>query len=219
MKIKVCGLREPDNIRDVLDLNVDYVGFILAEQSKRYVGDTDLAAWIADNEERFGTTQRVGVFVNAGVDVLLNAVHDYRLDWVQLHGDESPGYCRELQLLWSVNTLRKASVAKAFSVDAGFDFAVTAAYADSCDLFIFDTGGHPQAGGTGKQWNWDRLAEYIGNVPFLLSGGIGPDDAHRLRTIDHPQLLGVDLNSRFETTPGVKDEGRLKAFIRELRGR
>lgn len=216
MKIKVCGLREPDNIEDILSLGVDYLGFIFHEKSDRYVGKSGLADWLQKNEERLSGVAKVGVFVNAGMDTILNAVHDYQLDYVQLHGDESPGYCRELQLLWSVSTLRSAKLAKAFPIDTAFDFAVTDAYTETCDLFVFDTGGQAKHGGTGLKWDWNKLEEYRGNTPFLLSGGIGPQDARRIRLLEHPQLRGLDLNSKFEVSPGVKDTGLLRSFLQEL---
>lgn len=213
MKIKVCGLREPANIKDIVALGVDYLGFIFYKKSKRYVGDSGLAEWITENEELFADTIKVGVFVNAGVDIILNTVHDYQLDYVQLHGAESPGYCRELQLLWSVSTLRTARIIKAFSIDSNFDFGETYTYADTCDLFIFDTGGQAEHGGTGVKWDWSKLSEYKGNTPFLVSGGIGPKDAVRVQLIDHPQFAGVDLNSKFEEEPGMKISSLLKDFI------
>lgn len=216
MKIKVCGLREPENIKEVLSLRVEYLGFIFHKKSKRFVGKTKLAEWITANEDAFGETKKVGVFVNAELDYILNAVHDYKLDYVQLHGDESPGYCRELKLLWSVSTLRKAHLIKAFSITPDFDFRTTYAYAESCPLFVFDTGGQAEKGGTGKKWDWAKLDEYQGLVPFLLSGGIGPLDADRVKALPHVQLRGVDLNSAFESAPGVKDVARLKLFLREI---
>ena len=217
MKVKVCGLREPENIKDILALGIDYAGFIFYDKSKRFVGKTKLAEWMAANEAAFGKTKKVGVFVNAELDYILNAVHDYKLDYVQLHGDESPGYCRELKLLWSVSTLRKAHLIKAFSVTPNFNFEITQAYADSCPLFIFDTGGHKEKGGTGEKWDWAKLKEYNGLVPFLLSGGIGPLDADEVKAIGHPQLRGVDLNSAFEDAPGVKNPVKLELFLRDLR--
>jgi phosphoribosylanthranilate isomerase len=213
MKVKVCGLRDPENIIEVLDLGVDYVGFIFHNRSKRFVGKTTLSKWLQENADRFKDTKKVGVFVNAEVDYILNMVHDYQLDFVQLHGNESPGYCRELKLLWSVSTLRKATLAKAFSIDADFNFETTDAFADSCPLFIFDTGGQTDHGGTGVKWDWSMLSEYKGLTPFLLSGGIGPKDAAKVAQIDHPQFAGVDLNSRFEVKPGVKDVDALKRFL------
>jgi len=216
MKVKVCGLREPDNINAVLDLGIDYVGFIFYDRSSRFVGKTGFAAWLSKHEDRFATTQKVGVFVNAEVDYILNTVHDYQLDYVQLHGNESPGYCQELKLLWSASTLRKAHIIKAFSIDPDFKFSTTNAYVASCPLFVFDTGGKKSPGGTGQKWEWSKMKDYQNPVPFLLSGGIGPADAEAIRRLDHPQLAGVDLNSRFEEQPGLKDIGRLKSFLTQL---
>ncbi len=217
MKVKVCGLRNPENITEVLDLGVEYVGFIFHEASKRHAEDNQLAEWLTNNDVLFTETARVGVFVNAGMDTILNTVHDYHLDYVQLHGEESPGYCRELQLLWSASTLRSAKLIKAFSVDENFNFQDTAAYADTCSLFIFDTGGQQAHGGTGVKWNWQLLENYKGATPFLLSGGIGPQDVRRVQLVDHPQLVGVDLNSKFETAPGLKNTMHLQGFIAGLR--
>lgn len=217
MKVKVCGLRTPENITEVIGLGVDYVGFIFYDRSKRFVGETKLASWLAENEALFATTKKVGVFVNAELDYILNMVHDYQLDYVQLHGDESPGYCRELKLLWSVSTLRKASLIKAFSIDDKFDFQSVIPYADSCPLFIFDTGGQQEHGGTGVKWDWQKLEEYQSPIPFLLSGGIGPADALAVSKIDHPQFSGIDLNSKFEEAPGLKDVKLLSSFLDKVK--
>ncbi len=216
MKVKVCGLREPDNLAAVTGLGVDYLGMIFHPDSPRFAGQPSLGEWIGDHNDLFHETDLVGVFVNGEVDYLLNTVHDFHLDWVQLHGEESPGYCQELKLLWSVNTLRKASICKAFSVTDRFDFRRTHDYVGSCNLFVFDTGGQRLPGGTGKKWNWDKLREYDGPTPFLLSGGIGPEDAEAVRAINHPQFKGIDLNSRFESEPGIKDTAVLKDFLARL---
>ncbi|MEM6770224.1 MAG: phosphoribosylanthranilate isomerase, partial [Bacteroidota bacterium] len=122
-------MRNPQNIEEVLNLGVDFLGFIFYDKSKRNAEGEALAGWLAENDERFADTARVGVFVNAGMDTILNTVHDYHLDYVQLHGNESAGYCKELQLLWSVSTLRSAKIIKAFSIDERFNFDVTGAYA------------------------------------------------------------------------------------------
>ncbi|MBB4077482.1 phosphoribosylanthranilate isomerase [Lewinella aquimaris] len=216
MKVKVCGLREPENITEISQLDVDYLGMIFHPDSPRFAGNADLGEWIEAKQKLLKKKELFGVFVNAEIDYVLNTVHDYHLDWVQLHGDESAGYCQELKLLWSVNTLRKASICKAFPITEGFDFRRTNDYVSSCSLFVFDTGGHRTNGGTGKKWDWSKLAEYRGPIPFLLSGGIGPEDAEAIRKIDHPQLRGVDLNSRFETEPGKKDVPLLSRFLHEL---
>ncbi len=217
MKVKVCGMRDPGNIAAVCKLGIDYIGLIFHPGSPRYADTAALGEWIGKNKSLLHNVQLVGVFVNAEIDYVLNTVHDFHLDWVQLHGNESAGYCQELKLLWSVNTLRKASICKAFSVTDDFSFRETNEYVSSCPLFVFDTGGQKQAGGTGKQWDWNLLDRYTGPVPFLLSGGIGPGDAASLKKLDHPQLRGVDLNSCFETEPGVKDVAALQAFLVALR--
>jgi phosphoribosylanthranilate isomerase len=217
MKVKVCGLKSPENIEQILQLGVDYIGMIFYAKSPRFAEGPELMAWLRDHEAAFEHTRKVGVFVNAEIEYILNTVHDYQLDYVQLHGNESAGYCRELKLLWSVNTLRKASIIKAFSVDDAFDFRSTNEYADSCPLFVFDTGGHASAGGTGKKWDWGKLREYESPVPFLLSGGIRPEDAEAIRQVDHPQLRGVDINSKFEDAPGLKNIDQLRSFLADLR--
>ncbi|MGB3545646.1 MAG: phosphoribosylanthranilate isomerase [Saprospiraceae bacterium] len=213
MKIKVCGLREPDNISAISALRPAMMGFIFAEESPRAVKGDELKNWLEKNEQTLEGIARVGVFVNAEVDQMLNAVHDYGLDYVQLHGEESPGYCAELQLLWSVSSMRKAKMIKAFGVDDRFDFDRTHPYAQTCSHFIFDTKTENASGGTGRRWAWDRLNEYHGVTPFLLSGGIGPEDAAEVRAVGHPQLAGVDINSKFEIKAGVKDVEAVRRFM------
>lgn len=215
MKIKVCGLSQTENISEVSAMNVDYLGLIFHSASPRFVGKTSADKLFAGlSEER--PVQKVGVFVNAEVDYILNTVHDYQLDWVQLHGNESPGYCQELQLLWSVSTSYQAKIIKAFNIGPDFDFNQTNAYVSSCPLFVFDTGGQKEVGGTGQQWDWQQLENYHGLTPFLISGGIGPKDIKRIKEVSHPQLHGVDLNSRFEIAPGLKDTNKLSDFIQTL---
>ncbi|MCB0375732.1 MAG: phosphoribosylanthranilate isomerase, partial [Sinomicrobium sp.] len=117
MKIKVCGLKDPSNIAKIVQLPIDMIGFILFPGSPRFVGKKNgLPQWLEKNEEELEGIAKVGVFVNAEVDQILNAVHDYRLDFVQLHGDESPEYCRELQTYWTISSMRSARIIKAFRV-------------------------------------------------------------------------------------------------------
>lgn len=194
------------------------LGFIFHQASPRDVSKNEgLAKWLKEHREELEDTHRVGVFVNAEVDYILNTIHDFGLTHVQLHGNESAGYCRELQLLWSVSTRYKAGLSKAFRIDKEFDFATTNDYTGSCEWFVFDTKSPQAQGGTGHQWDWSRLAEYQGPTPFLLSGGIGPGDAQRIAEIKHPQFWGVDLNSGFEVEPGVKDAEVLEKFISVLK--
>ena len=207
-------MREPDNITALASLPVDMVGFIFYRKSARYIGDK-LLRWLEKQGKLLEGKKRVGVFVNAEVEEVLNAVHDYELDFVQLHGDESPEYCMLLRSISEATSMRKFSIIKAFQVVDGFDFSHLNAYSPHCAYFLFDTKGEGY-GGTGKQFDWGMLQMYHGLTPFLLSGGIGPDSAAALRDFQHPQFYGVDINSRFETKPGQKDIGQIAAFIQEL---
>lgn len=216
MKIKVCGMREPENIESLLKLPIDMIGFIFYEISPRLV-PASLGEWISSNEEMFEGVKKVGVFVNASTDEILNAVHDFQLDYVQLHGDESPAYCRLLQDVWTVTSMRHAKIIKVFSIgEEKFDFAITNDYAAYSEYFLFDTKGK-NYGGTGEKFSWQRLDDYQGDTPFLLSGGIGPEDVEAISELTHPRLAGIDVNSRFELAPANKDIDLLNRFITKLK--
>lgn len=218
MKIKVCGLKEPENIRDIAQLPIDMIGFILFPGSPRFVGKKKgLPQWLEKHEDELEDIAKVGVFVNAEVDQILNAVHDYRLDFVQLHGDESPEYCRELQTYWTISSMRSARIIKAFRVDEEFNFSKTQPYERLCAYFLFDTKGK-EYGGTGKRFDWSVLGKYMGITPYLLSGGIDETMAEEIRKLNFKQMEGVDINSRFEVEAGVKDVEKVKRFVRELKG-
>jgi len=203
MLIKVCGMREADNIRAVDALSTDFMGFIFWPHSSRYV-----AALPACLPQR---AKRVGVFVDADMADLLQHAAQYGLHAVQLHGHENPAYVRHLRA--SVGQL---TVIKAFNIATPNDLEQTVPYEGLADYFLFDTKG-PSVGGNGKQFDWTVLNAYNGTTPFLLSGGIGPDDAPRIRSFHHPLLAGIDLNSRFETSPAVKDINQLNNFIKTIR--
>ena len=217
MKIKVCGTRVPENIEALLRLPIDYLGFIFYPASPRFVGEGDeLGEWVRAHEAAFGDVKRVGVFVNAEIDEILNKVHDYRLDLVQLHGAERPEYCRELAAFWKVSSMHRAKLVKAFAVAPEFDFSQLDAFTSTCSLFLFDTKG-ASPGGTGQVFDWTLLDRYQGATPFLLAGGIGPESADAIRRFPHPQFAGVDINSRFETEPGVKNVEMVRAFATTLK--
>jgi len=217
MKIKVCGTRQPENIEALIQMPIDYIGFIFHPASPRFAGAVDeLGKWVRGHEADFGDTKRVGVFVNAEIDEILNKVHDYRLDLVQLHGDERPEYCRELAGFWLVSSMRKAGLIKAFSIGGDFDFSQLAAYESTCSLFLFDAAGETR-GGTGKVFDWSLLDNYQGTTPFLLAGGIGPEAIDTIRRFPHPLFAGVDINSRFETAPGLKNVEQVRAFVTTLK--
>ena len=207
LKIKVCGMRSLDNIARVGELPIDYMGFIFWKGSPRYAGEELDSRKIKSVLP--ARIKRVGVFVDASDDEIEQVYERCRLDVVQLHGGESAEYCALLRR-------RETVVVKAFAVDGKFDFSHLVPYEGNVDYFLFDTRG-TSPGGTGERFDWYRLEEYKGRTPFFLSGGISPSDAREIKSIAHPGLYGVDLNSRFEISPGWKDEQRIKDFIEDLK--
>lgn len=208
MRIKVCGLRDKDNIEAVLGLKPDYYGMIFYKPSKRYVGIDPPDV----NPQSAGSAKSVGVFVNAGLEEISSRVLKFHLSMVQLHGDESPEYIRRLRSLLGSDI----GVIKAISVRQESDLKRAKDYEGVADMLLFDT---PTAGygGSGEQFSWSVLRAYDGSLPYLLSGGIGPDDAGRLASLNLKNMVGVDINSRFETAPAIKDIGKLGLFIEKLR--
>ena len=204
--IKVCGMREAENIREVEALGINWMGLIFWPKSSRYV--SEMPDYLPQD------VKRVGVFVNEDLDTVKKKADDYVLDLIQLHGSESPDYIRTLKAPSSINPLT-SSIIKAFNIATADDFEQTKDYEGLVDYFLFDTKG-PSVGGNGVQFDWDVLKDYHGKTPFLLSGGIGPDDAGRIQAFHHPQCIGIDLNSRFELSPGLKDINKLKTFIQAL---
>lgn len=198
--IKVCGMREADNIRALEQLDVDMIGFIFYPKSPRCV--CDLPAYMPRH------AKRVGVFVNADKKEIEMFADRFGLEYIQLHGAESPGYCRSLH----ASGLR---LIKAFSVATRKDLEGTESYEPYCDYFLFDTRCE-QHGGSGNQFDWALLNSYKGHTPFLLSGGINEHSAGALKELGHPRLAGFDLNSRFEVKPGVKDIERIKRFLKTV---
>ena len=207
MMIKVCGMREAENIRAVEALGIDLMGFIFWPPSGRYVGEKP--SYLPQS------CRRVGVFVDAALPDILEAVKDFRLDVLQLHGHETPEALAVLR--------EKASalnpdirLVKSLAVKEPEDLMQASAYEEVCDAFLFDAKGR-LPGGNGHQFDWNVLRQYKGRLPFLLSGGIGPGDEDRIRAFDVPGCIGIDLNSRFETAPGLKDVQALKTFIENVR--
>ncbi len=197
--IKVCGMREAGNIREVEVLGPNWLGLIFWPRSSRYVAERP--AYLPTK------AKRVGVFVDADIDQVMQTAEDYALDLIQLHGHESPDYAARLT---------KWQVIKAFNIATSADFEQTSVYEGIVDYFLFDTKGKA-VGGNGEKFDWSVLADYPGETPFLLSGGIGPDDAERVRNFHHPKCIGIDLNSRFEIAPGLKDAEQLRTFIKQVR--
>lgn len=226
MKIKVCGMREPDNIRAVENLGVDMIGLIFWKKSPRYVvsvpsyagtiPDYAGAAACKDGKGCGRNIGRVGVFVNEMPQNIITAVYNYGLDYVQLHGDESPTMIDNLRRTIDPDIHPGIKFIKAISVGAADDVKRWREYRDTADMLLFDTKGK-SAGGNGLQFDWSVLDAYDGDIPFLLSGGIGPEDARKVLSFKHPRMLGIDLNSRFETAPAQKDVALLNKFINEIK--
>lgn len=206
LKIKVCGMRETENIGELCGLSPDWMGFIFYPLSSRYAGG------VAPEVLRKIPLhiRKVGVFVDASPEEIRKTVGRYGLDAVQLHGNETPDICGALR--------GTVDVIKAFSLSSVDDLKACGVYEGLCDYYVFDT-KTPLYGGSGEQYDWNMLSSYRGNTPFLLSGGIGPEDAKRVLALSYSSLAGVDLNSRFETRPGLKDLDKVEAFIGKLRER
>lgn len=205
MRIKVCGMREADNIRAVLALQPDYMGFIFFDKSPRYVGN-DLDAELLRSFPK--TTKKVGVFVNANIDYIVRMVKQYSLDFVQLHGDELPDYCRSLKF-------KGVNIIKAFAIDDAFNFAKLNNYKPHCDYFLFDTKG-TQPGGNGVAFDWRILRRYDNEKAFFLAGGIDLSNVEQVEVLEGLRLHAVDVNSRFEQAPGLKDTAMLQEFVLRL---
>ncbi len=202
LKIKVCGMRDPDNIKDLLALNPDFMGLIFYPKSARYVNKP-----LPDID--FGNTLKTGVFVNENIKKLLKIATNYSLEVIQLHGNESPEYTQEVKK-------HDYQVIKVFPVDNNFDFSICQTYMSAADYFLFDTKGK-LPGGNGTVFTWDILQNYKLDKPFLLSGGINMSHLKSIINLQHPMLFGVDVNSGFETQPAYKNINDLKIFINEIR--
>ena len=206
MKIKVCGMRNPSNIEELVKLKPDYIGFIFYAKSKRFIG-----AQIPEEVQALVPVyiQKVGVFVDEPFDNLLEKFRNNRLDMIQLHGSELPDYCGRLKKL-------DIPVIKVFRIDPDFDFETVRPYDPYCDYYLFDTANELR-GGTGIKFDWKMLDQYKEDKPFFLSGGIQPTDVNAIKSIIHNELHAIDVNSGFETQPGVKDIPKLKSFMGQVR--
>ena len=222
MVIKVCGMRDAQNIREVSQLGVDMIGMIFYPKSPRYVEmQSSHAGIIPDyvkediNIKSAKSPARVGVFVDDMVQNIVTRVVNYHLDYVQLHGNEPREMCENLRLTLEPDIRPGIKIIKAISVSDASDIQKYKEYVGAVDLFLFDT-KCKTVGGSGQQFDWQVLEQYDGEIPFLLSGGIGPEDASRLHAFHHPKCIGIDLNSRFEIEPGVKDVEKLKGFLNAM---
>ncbi len=208
MYIKVCGMRDAQNIRDVEALGVDILGFIFWSGSKRYVSQKP--DYLPIN------AQRAGVFVNASPDDVVQKVKEYGLHYVQLHGDEDLAYVSNLQKLLAASVPEVPRIVRAIQVASRSKVLKAMMWDGFVDGILFEapTTGY---GGSGISFDWSLLSSYRGNTPFFITGGIGPQSLEALLEFEHPQWIGVDLNSRFESAPAIKDIALLQPFVKALK--
>jgi len=197
MKIKVCGLKFPENIKAVAALGPDYMGFIFYAASPRFVDELTPETL----NQIPSTIIKTAVFVNESIENVGQLIEKIGFEAVQLHGDESPEFCGHFK--------GKVTVLKAFGINEDFDFAKLNDYTCKVDFFLFDA-KTPIHGGSGKTFDWKILDNYKLDIPFFLSGGLSLENLEEIKNIGHPQFYGIDLNSRFETQPGLKDIDKLE---------
>ncbi len=206
MKLKICGLKNPENMLKIAKLKPDFIGFIFYMESKRYLKEwfnKDILTQVPK------IVNKVGVFVNEKIETVIEKYNTYKLDLVQLHGDEDKMYCSKL-------FIKGIPVIKAFSISNDFDFKNIKELVPFCKYFLFDTRGESR-GGTGLKFNWDKLNEYKFNLPFFLSGGIGSDDIESISKLSFDQLYAIDINSKFEIEPGLKNTEAVQNFYKKLK--
>lgn len=205
LKLKICGMRQASNIAAVAELQPDYLGFIFYQKSPRFISEVsaELIKYVPS------TIKTTGVFVNENLEKVKAYVFKYNLKAVQLHGQEEVAYCAELKSTG-------VEVIKAFGIDENFDFLKLEAYLDAVDYFLFDT-QTPAHGGSGKIFDWKLLANYTFDKPYFLSGGIDLTHTTIIKNINDPRLYAVDVNSKFELEPGLKDVEKLREFFDEFK--
>lgn len=215
LKLKICGMKHPQNITEVATLQPDYMGFIFYEKTLRFF-DGEIPKIPSE-------IIKTGVFVDASVDFVAEKIQKHELKAVQLHGNESPEFCRNLRENLSEKNIK---IIKVFSVKEAFNFKKSEAYEGIVDFFLFDTKGKTK-GGTGKTFNWEVLKDYPSSTPFFLSGGIGLEEVDAIKNVQQyfekqnrkNIFYAIDVNSRFETNPGLKDQALLKKFKNKVEGK
>jgi len=201
LQLKVCGMRDVVNIEELIKLQPDFMGFIFHEESPRNVIDIP-------NVEILSSINKVGVFVDKDIPFIREKATNFNLDYIQLHGNETPKECQELKD-------KGFKIIKAFNISESFDFLQLQAFEPFCEYFLFDAFG-TNAGGNGIVFNWSLIQKYNGKTPFLLSGGIDNTMAKEIKRIHHPRFAGIDINSGFEITPGLKDIKKIEEFKQGL---
>lgn len=204
MLIKVCGIGDTELLHRIDEMHINFMGFIFYPKSKRYVEGKLSAEQIQSIPE---SIKKVGVFVNEDIESMLQISKHYSLDFVQLHGNEDASFAG--------NISKEIPVIKAFRIDETFNFEETLPFENICTYFLFDT-KDALYGGTGKKFDWQLLNSYMGKTSFLLSGGIAPNDVSKINQLNHPKCAGIDINSGFETKPGIKNIDQIKKFLNRI---
>lgn len=207
LMLKVCGMRDAMNIREAAQLMPDFMGFIFYPASPRYVGQENISDRLKSLP---GKIKKAGVFVDENPGSLVSIMNINDLDIVQLHGNESQGYCELLKKEGLV-------IMKSIRVGKEFDFRDMAPFIGVADYFLFDTKGTTY-GGTGVPFEWEVLNDYPYEVPFFLSGGVGIENIDGVKRLRSKQLMAIDVNSRIESAPGIKDIEKLKILQARLKG-
>ena len=201
MELKVCGITTPEDIMQLVTMDISRLGFIFYHKSKRYVYGKLIEDGLKSIPKHI---KKTGVFVNAELAEIEQIIDQYKFESIQLHGDESPEFCNHFRM--------KAEVIKTISVKDKSSFEMAGLYRDACDLFLFDTHSE-NYGGTGKTFDWQWLEAYKLDKPFYLSGGISLENIEEIKKIKHGKLTGIDINSKFEIRPGIKDIEKIKQLI------
>jgi len=201
LKVKVCGMREPDNITSLSQLDIDYIGFIFYQKSTRFIDNIPTVSVPP-------SIKKTGVFVNESETNVMKKIKE-GLQAVQLHGSEPAAFCHSLKKTG-------VEVIKAFGIHGNFDWQLLSSYTDEVDYFLFDTSS-PQHGGTGKAFDWEILNDYPLTTPYFLSGGLSTENIAQALEIGDARLIGLDLNSKFELKPGLKDIDKLKKVLKSIR--
>jgi phosphoribosylanthranilate isomerase len=208
VKLKVCGMKDPQNISELVSVGPDYIGFIFYPSSRRFVGDLDLTMV----NKLVKNISKVAVFVNEPIENVVRTVLQGHFECVQLHGDESPEYCREIK-----EVLSHVNIIKVFNIDEEFEFSIIHDYKPFCNYFLFDTKTEDY-GGSGKSFNWKLLEKYDNEVPYFLSGGIGEEEIKEILELKSNgfNIHAIDINSKAELEPGIKDIQKVVKIIESI---
>jgi phosphoribosylanthranilate isomerase len=202
MKLKVCGMKLENNISEISKLKPDFMGFIFWPKSKRFFNEKSIRISNKIN--------KVGVFVNQDYDFIIDKINNFKLDFIQLHGEEDYQFCKKIKT--------RCKVIKVFNIESDFDFEILSSFESVCDYFLFDTKGDSY-GGNGIKFDWKLLKKYPSKKPFLLSGGIDVTDFTEILKIKELKipLIGIDINSKFEFEPGLKNIKKVKELIKKMK--